>query len=125
MPYVHEKDGDDLITHLSPKKRVRYPETFLTYTLFPLRLGKVSSHLRHGLCHAICYLFKKLKHIFGSRGGGGVQGVRPHPLNDLRLSNTNGLPLPKKNELWFIGVEVKNETSLKNLSVNAVKMVVP
>ena len=51
--------------------------------------------------------------------------MRPHPLNDLRLSNTNGLPLPKKNELWFIGVEVKNETSLKNLSVNAVKMVVP
>ena len=46
------------------------------------------------------------------RGGstGRVQGVRtPPPLDDLRFSNTTGI-LPKKN-MWFIGVEVQQETS--------------
>ena len=49
----------------------------------------------------------------GSRGR--VQGVRtppPAPLNDLRFSNTTGI-LQKKNKktMWFIGVEVEQETS--------------
>ena len=35
----------------------------------------------------------------------------PHPArDDLRFSNTTGI-LPKKKTLWFIGVEVEQETS--------------
>ena len=47
-----------------------------------------------------------------SRGGsrGRVQGVRtPPPRDDLRFSNTTGI-LQKKT-MWFIGVEVEQETS--------------
>ena len=51
-----------------------------------------------------------LKH---TRGGsrGRVQGVRtpPSPRDDLRFSNTTGI-LQKKT-MWFIGVEVEQETS--------------
>ena len=48
-------------------------------------------------------------HRGGSRGR--VQGVRtpPPPWDDLQFSNTTGI-LPKK-KLWFIGVEVEQETS--------------
>ena len=50
-----------------------------------------------------------LKH---SRGGsrGRVQGVRTLPWDDLRFSNTIGI-LQKKKTMWFIGVEVAQETS--------------
>ena len=46
----------------------------------------------------------------GSRGR--VQGVRtpPSPWDDLRFSNTTGI-LQKKKTMWFIGVEVEQETS--------------
>ena len=48
----------------------------------------------------------------GSRGR--VQGVRtsppPLPRDDLRFSNTTGI-LRKKKTMWFIGVEVEQETS--------------
>ena len=51
-----------------------------------------------------------------SRGGsrGGVQGVRnpipppPAPRDDRRFSDTTGI-VPKKT-MWFIGVEVEQET---------------
>ena len=43
--------------------------------------------------------------------GGGCKGCAPPPppRDDLRFSNTTGI-LQKKN-LWFIGVEVEQETS--------------
>ena len=45
----------------------------------------------------------------GSRGW--VQGVRtPPPWDFLQFSNTTGI-LPKKNTMWFIGVEVEQEAS--------------
>ena len=51
---------------------------------------------------------KELQTRGGSRGR--VQGVRtlPPPRDDLRFSNTTGI-LQKKT-MWFIGVEVKQET---------------
>ena len=48
-----------------------------------------------------------------SRGGsrGRVQGVcTPTPQDDLRFSNTTGI-LQKKKTMWFIDVEVGQETS--------------
>ena len=42
-------------------------------------------------------------------GAGGAHPPPPPPRDDLRLSNTTGI-LQKKN-MWFIGVEVKQETS--------------
>ena len=52
--------------------------------------------------------FKEKAPRGGSRGR--VQGVRtPLPRDDLRFSNTTGI-LPKKT-MWFIGVEVEQETS--------------
>ena len=47
-----------------------------------------------------------------NRGGsrGRVQGVRTPPRDDLRFSNTTGI-LQKKKTMWFIGVEVEQETS--------------
>ena len=46
----------------------------------------------------------------GSRGR--VQGVRTPlpPWDDMRFSNTTGI-LHKKKTMWFIGVEVEQETS--------------
>ena len=47
------------------------------------------------------------------RGGtrGRVQGVRtPPPRDDEQFSNTTGI-LQKKKTMWFIGVEVEQETS--------------
>ena len=49
----------------------------------------------------------------GGRGGGGGAGGRPPPpppRDDLRFSNKTGI-LQKKKTLWFIGVEVEQETS--------------
>ena len=46
----------------------------------------------------------------GSRGR--VQGVRtPPPQDDLRFSNTTGILQKIKKTMWFIGVEVQQETS--------------
>ena len=43
-----------------------------------------------------------------------MQGLRtpppPAPLDDLRFSNTTSI-LQKKKTIWFIGVEVEQETS--------------
>ena len=53
--------------------------------------------------------FWSILHRGGSRGR--VQGVRtPSPLDDLRFSNTTCI-LQKKKTMWFIGVEVQQETS--------------
>ena len=38
-------------------------------------------------------------------------GCRPPPRDDLRFSNTTGI-LQKKKTMWFIGVEVGQETSV-------------
>ena len=50
-----------------------------------------------------------------SKGGsrGRVQGVRTSPpWDDLQFSNTTGiLQKKKKKTMWFIGVEVEQETS--------------
>ena len=43
----------------------------------------------------------------GSRGR--VQGVHP-PWDDLRFSETTGI-LPKKKTMWFVGVQVEQETN--------------
>ena len=49
------------------------------------------------------------RHRGGSRGR--VQGVRtPPPRDNLRFSNTTAI-LQKKKTMWFIGVEVEQETS--------------
>ena len=39
-----------------------------------------------------------------------MQGVPPLPRDDLRFSNTTGI-LQKKKTMWFIDVEVEQETS--------------
>ena len=57
-----------------------------------------------------CYPFYR---TFSLRGGsrGRVQGVRTlPPRDDLRFSNTTGI-LQKNRTMWFIGVEVEQETS--------------
>ena len=45
----------------------------------------------------------------GADLGGGCRGCHP-PWDDLRFSNTTGIP-QKKKTMWFIGVEVEQETS--------------
>ena len=42
-----------------------------------------------------------------------MQGVRtpPPPRDDLRFSNTTGILQKKEKTMWFIGVEVEQETS--------------
>ena len=45
----------------------------------------------------------------GSRGR--VQGVRTSLWDDPRFSNTTGILQKKKKTMWFIGVEVEQETS--------------
>ena len=42
--------------------------------------------------------------------GEGAGGAPPPLWDDLRFSNTTGI-LPKKKTMWFIGVEVEQETS--------------
>ena len=47
----------------------------------------------------------------GADLGGGCRGCAPPPRwDDLRFSNTTGF-LPKKKTMWFIRVEVEQETS--------------
>ena len=61
-----------------------------------------------------CCLTHTSQHSFadypGTDPGGGCRGCAPPPRDDLRLSNTTGI-LQKKNTMWFIGVEVEQETS--------------
>ena len=46
----------------------------------------------------------------GADLGGGCRGcTSPSPRDDLRFSNTTGIM--KKKTMWFIGVEVEQETS--------------
>ena len=49
--------------------------------------------------------------IFRGGSRGRVQGVRTPPRDDLRFSNTTGILPKKKRTMWFIGVEVEQETS--------------
>ena len=60
----------------------------------------------NGLCQ--CHGYRNT-YRGGSRGR--VQGVRtpPPPRDDLRFSNTTGIL--QKETMWFIGVEVEQETS--------------
>ena len=46
----------------------------------------------------------------GADLGEGAGGAPPPPRGDLRFSNTTGIP-HKKKTMWFIGVEVEQETS--------------
>ena len=46
----------------------------------------------------------------GADPGGGCKGCAPPPQDDLRFSDTTGI-LQKKKTVWFIGVEVQQETS--------------
>ena len=52
---------------------------------------------------------KRSHHRGGSRGR--VQGVPPLSRDDLRFSNTTGILQKKKKTMWFIDVEVEQETS--------------
>ena len=52
---------------------------------------------------------KEIRHSAGADLGGGCRGCTPTPRDDLRFSNTTGI-LQKKT-MWFIGVEVEEETS--------------
>ena len=51
-----------------------------------------------------------LIHVFQGRIQGEGAGSAHPPWDDLRLSNKTGI-LQKKNTMWFIGVEVEQETS--------------
>ena len=60
----------------------------------------------------LAYLLRKNATEWFSGGSRGrVQGVRTPPWDDLRFSNTTGILQKKKKEVWFIGVEVEQETS--------------
>ena len=54
--------------------------------------------------------FKNNRGVTGADLGGGGAGGAPPARDDLRFSNTTGI-LQKKKTLWFIGVEVEQETS--------------
>ena len=49
----------------------------------------------------------------GADLGGGCRGCAPPPpaRDDLRFSNTTGILQKEKKTMWFIGVEVEQETS--------------
>ena len=53
--------------------------------------------------------------IAGADLGGGCRGCAPPtPRDDLRISNTTGIlqkKRKKKETMWFIGVEIEQETS--------------
>ena len=51
---------------------------------------------------------RKIPFRGGSRGR--VQGVRTLPRDYLRFSHTTGILQKKKKTMWFIGVEVEQET---------------
>ena len=57
---------------------------------------------------ALLSLLKEAKPSPRADLGGGCRGCAP-PRDDLQFSNTTGI-LPKKT-MWFIGVEVEQETS--------------
>ena len=58
--------------------------------------------------------------LIRGRSRGRVQGVRPppSPRDDPQFSNTTGI-LQKKKTMWFIGVEVEQETSAPPPKKNA------
>ena len=49
--------------------------------------------------------------LVGGRRGCAPSSKTPPPRNDLRFSNTTGILQKKKKKIWFIGVEVEQETS--------------
>ena len=55
-------------------------------------------------------IFKRVKALRNTNTGADLGGgCPPHPRDDLRFSNTTGIL--QKNTMWFIGVEVEQETS--------------
>ena len=79
--------------------------------LYYVRWWKESSTPRNyrNFRSGTCKIYPASRTRGGSRGR--VQGVRiPPPRDDLRFSNKTGI-LPKKKTMWFIGVEVEQETS--------------
>ena len=64
------------------------------------------------MLNSLCLLALIIHDRGGSRGR--VQGVHtplPPTWDDLRFSNTTGILQKKKKTMWFIGVEVEQETS--------------
>ena len=49
--------------------------------------------------------------IFRGRSREGTGGTHPPPQDNLRFCNTTGILQKKKKAMWFIGVEVEQETS--------------
>ena len=54
----------------------------------------------------------------GADLGGGCRGCAPPPPGDLRFSNTTGILQKKKRTMWFVGVEVEQETSAPRPKTN-------
>ena len=61
------------------------------------------------LIHQLPHCLQMVRILSGVDLGEGCRGCAP-PWDDLRFSNTTGI-LQKKKTMWFIGVEVEQETS--------------
>ena len=92
---------------LSPKrvkKLQMFMKIFLKVDYFIVLIWNIQSPHEDNLLSCEMYKIRS-----GSRGR--VQGVcTPPPRDYLQFSNTTGI-LPKKITMWFIGVEVEQETS--------------
>ena len=96
--------GVKSFTYLRKKTGTHQYDRLLTKDIHPkcLSFSRANYHWRVQNFFPVC------------RGGsrGWVLGVRnPPPRNDLRFSNTTGILQKKKKPMWFIGVEVEQETS--------------
>ena len=97
--------GVKSFTYLRTKTGTHQYDRLLTKDIHPkcLSFSRANYHWRVQNFFSVC------------RGGsrGRVQGERtpPSPRNDLRFSNTTGILQKKKKPMWFVGVEVEQETS--------------
>ena len=94
--------------------------SYLQKDLFKGMWSLAEGFFKQNCCHAChtrfavvfpfssCCVSSLMSYRGGSRGR--VQGVRTLPWDNLRFSSTTGI-LQKKKTMWFIGVEVEQETS--------------